>query len=48
MRNFVKLIRSCALLAFYDHPALAAVLATPATAAARDRDVRSVAGGTHE
>ena len=30
MRNFVKLIRSCALLAYYDHPALAAALAKPA------------------
>ena len=26
MRNFVKLIRGCALLAYYDHPALASVL----------------------
>ena len=26
MRNFVKLIRGCALLAYYDHPALAASL----------------------
>lgn len=30
MRNFVKLMRSCALLAYYDHPALAAALAKPA------------------
>lgn len=31
MRNVVKVIRSCALLAYYDHPALAAALAKPAS-----------------
>ena len=31
-RNFVKLIRGCALLAYYDHPALASPLAGEASA----------------
>jgi hypothetical protein len=30
LRNFVKLIRGCALLAFYDHPALVRALAAQA------------------
>jgi hypothetical protein len=35
MRNFVKLIRGCALLAYYDHPALRAVLDAQTAAGAR-------------
>jgi hypothetical protein len=31
MRNFVKLIRGCALLAYYDHPDLAGALTTDTT-----------------
>ncbi len=37
MRNFVKLIRGCALLAYYDHPALAASLRTPTVSAGAGR-----------
>ncbi len=32
MRNFVKLVRGCALLAYYDHPDLARALTTETTA----------------
>jgi hypothetical protein len=42
MRNFVKLIRSCALLAYYDHPALQERLNAQVRRARTDADVTNV------
>ena len=42
MRNFVKLIRGCALLAYYDHPALLEAL--EAQAGRVPSTLRSAAG----
>ncbi len=41
LRNFMKLIRGCALLAYYDHPALLDALGTQA---GRPTPIRSAAG----
>jgi hypothetical protein len=41
LRNFMKLIRGCALLAYYDHPAL---LDTLETQAGQPTSIRSAAG----
>ena len=41
LRNFVKLIRGCALLAYYDHPALLDALETQA---GRPAPIRTAAG----
>lgn len=43
-RNFVKLIRGCALLAYYDHPAVAAALETERKAALAARTAPAAGG----